>query len=81
MDWGIKLWTFYDAGGVQLNHRAWNRTGSTSSNRAHLAGAGLGVGWATDKLAFSLTSAWATEGRASDGRRGARLWAQATVAF
>jgi len=39
------------------------------------------VGWATDKLAFSLTSAWATEGRASDGRRGARLWAQATVAF
>ena len=31
--------------------------------------------------AFSLTSAWATEGRGSDGRRGARLWAQATVAF
>jgi len=77
---GWQLQAFYDAGGVQLNHRAWNRSGSTG-NRAHLAGAGLGVGWATDKLAFSLTSAWATEGRASDGRRGARLWAQATVAF
>jgi hemolysin activation/secretion protein len=77
---GWQLQAFYDAGGVQLNHRAWNRSGSTS-NRARLAGAGLGVGWATDKVAFSLTSAWATEGRASDGRRGARLWAQATVAF
>lgn len=77
---GWQLQAFYDAGGVQLNHRAWDRTGSTG-NRVHLAGAGLGVGWATDKLAFSLTSAWATEGRAGDGRRGARLWAQATVAF
>jgi hemolysin activation/secretion protein len=77
---GWQLQAFYDAGGVQLNHRAWDRTGSTG-NRVHLAGAGLGVGWATDKLSFSLTSAWATEGRASDGRRGARLWAQATVAF
>jgi len=78
---GWQLQAFYDAGGVQLNHRAWNRAGGTG-NRARLAGAGLGVGWATDKLAFSLTSAWATEGRASDGSRGgARLWAQATVAF
>ncbi|KLN53636.1 ShlB/FhaC/HecB family hemolysin secretion/activation protein [Variovorax paradoxus] len=77
---GWQLQAFYDAGGVQLNHRAWDRTGSTG-NRVHLAGAGLGVGWATDKLAFSLTSGWATEGRAGDGRRGARLWAQATVAF
>jgi hemolysin activation/secretion protein len=78
---GWQLQAFYDAGGVQLNHRAWSGSGSTG-NRAHLAGAGLGVGWATEKLAFSLTSAWATEGRVSDGRRGgARLWAQATVAF
>ena len=78
---GWQLQAFYDAGGVQLNHRAWNRSGATG-NRARMAGAGVGVGWATQKLAFSLTSAWATEGRASDGRRGgARLWAQATVAF
>jgi hemolysin activation/secretion protein len=77
---GWQLQAFYDAGGVQLNHKAWSSTASTG-NRAHLAGAGLGVGWATDRLAFSLTSAWGTEGRASDGRRGARLWAQATVAF
>jgi hemolysin activation/secretion protein len=77
---GWQLQAFYDAGGVQLNHKVWSSTASTG-NRAHLAGAGLGVGWATDRLAFSLTSVWGTEGRASDGRRGARLWAQATVAF
>ena len=75
---GWQLQAFYDAGTVKLNHQSWS---STSSNRDHLAGAGLGLGWGTDKLSFSLTSAWATEGQASNGQRGARLWAQASLAF
>jgi hemolysin activation/secretion protein len=75
---GWQLQTFYDAGTVKVNQQPWS---SASSNREHLAGAGPGVGWGTDKLAFSLTSAWATEGQASNGQHGARLWAQATLAF
>jgi len=75
---GWQVQAFYDAGSVQVNHQAWS---STSSNRTHLGGAGLGLGWGTDKLSFSLTSAWATEGQASDGKRGARLWGQVSWAF
>ena len=75
---GWQVQAFYDAGSVQVNHQAWS---STSSNHKHLGGAGLGLGWGTDRLSFSLTSAWATEGQASDGKRGARLWGQVSWAF
>lgn len=75
---GWQLQAFYDAGGVRINHETWSRSGS---NRTRLAGAGLGVGWTSERVAFSLTSAWATEGRTAHGRRSARLWAQASVAF
>jgi hemolysin activation/secretion protein len=75
---GWQVQVFYDAGSVQVNHQAWS---SASSNRQHLAGAGLGVGWGTDKLNLSLTSAWVTEGQASDGKRGPRMWGLASWAF
>lgn len=72
-----QLQAFYDAGAVKINHRPW----ATDSNRIHLGGAGLGLGWSTDTLAFSLTSAWATEGKNTADQHGARLWAQASIGF
>ncbi len=75
---GWQVQAFYDAGSVQVNHQAWS---SANSNHKHLAGAGVGLGWGTDKLSFSLTSAWVTEGQRSDGKRGPRLWGQASWAF
>ncbi|WP_422776420.1 ShlB/FhaC/HecB family hemolysin secretion/activation protein [Pseudomonas mediterranea] len=74
---GWQLQTFYDAGTVAINHRRW----TSDDNRTHLGGAGLGLGWGTEKLAFSLTSAWATEGKDSADQHGARLWAQAAIGF
>ncbi len=75
---GWQVQAFYDAGTVKVNQQPWS---STSSNRSHLGGAGVGLGWSTDKLTVSVTSAWATEGQASDDWQGARLWAQANLAF
>lgn len=72
-----QLQAFYDAGTVKVNHRRW----TTDSNRIHLGGAGLGLGWSSDTLAFSLTSAWATEGKNNADQQGARLWAQASIGF
>jgi hemolysin activation/secretion protein len=74
---GWQLQAFYDAGTVKINHRPW----TADNNRIHLGGAGLGLGWGTDKLAFSLTSAWATEGKDRDDQHGARVWAQAAIGF
>jgi len=69
---------FYDAGAVQVNHQVWS---STASNRTRLAGAGLGLDWASDRFSLSLTSAWATQGQPGDAQHGARLWGQGSWAY
>ncbi|MGJ7505281.1 MULTISPECIES: ShlB/FhaC/HecB family hemolysin secretion/activation protein [unclassified Variovorax] len=78
---GWQFKAFYDAGGVKINRRPW----TDADNQRRLAGAGLGMGWASGKTAFTLTAAWPTRRDAAvlsaRSQHGGRFWGQMTVAF
>lgn len=74
-----QLQGFYDDGRVAVNHSPW----AAGANRRHLAGYGLGVGYAAAGVSLRLAAAWKAGSAAptSDTDRSPRLWFQAAVAF